>query len=56
MAAAIVPSAAPLQAFAARLRELVDLRRSGVLTHREFRDAKARVLAEAFGPRAILRG
>jgi hypothetical protein len=52
----MAPSAAPLQALAARLRDLVDLRRSGVLTPDEFRAAKARVLAQAFGPRTILRG
>jgi hypothetical protein len=50
------PSAAPLQALAAQLRDLADLRRAGVLTAAEFRSAKARVLAQAFGPRAILRG
>jgi hypothetical protein len=52
----MAPTAAPLQALATRLRELMELRRSGVLTPGEFRAAKARVLAQAFGPRAILRG
>jgi hypothetical protein len=52
----MAPTAAPLQAFAARLRDLVELHRSGVLTAGELRVLKSQVLAQAFGPRAILRG
>ena len=52
----MAPSAAPLQTLASRLRDLLELRRAGVLDAAEFRAAKARVLAQAFGPRAILRG